>query len=57
LNWQHIPEAMAAMAQREAEQDAALQVALDTHRATSWWAWLTTPAHPPKRGCEALGLF
>jgi hypothetical protein len=48
---------MAAMAQREAEQDAALQVALDTHRATSWWAWLTTPAHPPKRGCDTWGLL
>ena len=57
LMWERMPETMAKMLLDNVREDARLQEALDAKRLTSWWAWLTTPAHPPKRGCDYQGFF
>jgi hypothetical protein len=55
--WERMPETMAKQLLDHAREDALLQAALDAQRQTSWWAWLMTPAHPPKRGCDTWGFF
>ena len=57
LQWERMPEVMGKQLVDNVREDARLQEALDAQRQTSWWAWLTTPAHPPKRGCAAWGFF
>ena len=57
LMWERMPETMAKMLLDNVREDTRLQEALEAQRQTSWWAWLTTPAHPPKRGCDHQGLF
>lgn len=57
LMWERMPETMAKMLLDNVREDARMREAFDAQRQTSWWAWLTTPAHPPKRGCDHQGLF
>ena len=57
LQRERMPEAMGKQLVDNAREDARLQEALDAQRQTSWWAWLMTPAHPPKRGCETWGFL
>ena len=57
LQWERMPEAMGKQLVDNAREDARLQEALDAQRQTSWRAWLMTPAHPPKRGCDTWGFF
>jgi hypothetical protein len=57
LQWERMPNVMGKQLVDNAREDARLQEALDAQRQTSWWAWLMTPAHPPKRGCAAWGFF
>ena len=52
---EHMPEVMGKQLVDNAREDARLQEALDAQRQTSWWAWLITPAHPPRRGCCTPG--
>lgn len=57
LQWERMPDVMGKQLLDNAREDARWQAALDAQRQTSWWAWLTTPAHPPKRGCDTWGFF
>ena len=57
LQWERMPDVMGKQLLDNTREDARLQEALDAQRQTSWWAWLMTPAHPPKRGCDTWGFF